>query len=78
MCGGADATTEKKRAKMQAENGEVKASPTNSGGSGNNALNLPIANSKAKAAIVKVTTGHRYLDPDLNSQYQFCSCCTYR
>ena len=55
MCDGADAATEKKRAKTQAENGEVKASPTNGGGSGNNALNLPIANAKAKAAIVKVT-----------------------
>ena len=64
-----DAATDKKRAKTQMENGDVKASPSSSSG---NALNLPIANPKAKAAIVKVygddTDGSSF---SLNDCYEF-------
>ena len=46
-------------------NGEVKASVTSTGGTGN-ALNLPIANPKAKAAIVKVCRAERRLLREAN------------
>ena len=46
-------------------NGEVKASVTGTGGTGN-ALNLPIANPKAKAAIVKVCRAERRLLREAN------------
>ena len=63
-----DDATEKKRAKTQMENGDVKASP--SSGSGN-ALNLPIANPKAKAAIVKVYGDDTDGSFSLNDCYEF-------
>ena len=64
-----DAATEKKRAKTQTENGEVKASPTTK--QPNNALNLPIANPKAKAAIVKVYGDDTDGSFSLNDCYEF-------